>query len=88
MQSQSELGSYVSPHHECPASVHCPPKNKGNIMKFITSTFHGYIDYATALVLIIAPFVLGLTDITKLYFLILGSAVILVVVFTNNDVDA
>lgn len=117
-------------------------------MKFISSTFHGYIDYTTALVLIIAPFlifpagapeiakylsvaagvgliiyslitdysvsarkaisfklhlildfiagavfvaapfVLGLTGITKTYFLIMGLAVIIVVLTTNNDIDA
>ena len=117
-------------------------------MKFISSTFHGYIDYAAAIVLIIAPFlllpadapemakwlsvaagvglviyslitdyslsarkaipfklhlvldfiagavfvaapfVLGFVGIIKIYYLVMGLAVIIVVITTNNDIDA
>jgi len=42
-------------------------------MKFIPATFHGFLDYAVALTLIVGPFVLGFTGIAQ-YLAIAGGA--------------
>ena len=58
-------------------------------MKFIPSTLHGYIDYATALVLIIAPFViLPATGIAKYLSVAAGIGLILYSLITDYSASA
>jgi len=45
---------------------------------------HLVIDFLAGTAFLIAPFVLGFEGITKLYFWVMGAAVILVVLFTNS----
>ena len=52
-------------------------------MRFIKGKLHGYIDYAAAIALIVAPFVLGFGGLAQHYYLVMGAAVILLI---NKDV--
>ena len=56
--------------------------------KAIPFKMHLLLDFVAGIVFVAAPFVLGFVGITKIYYLIMGLAVIVVVLTTNNDIDA
>lgn len=56
--------------------------------KAISFKLHLVLDFIAGAVFVAAPFVLGFAGITKIYYLVMGLAVIIVVLTTNNDVDA
>ena len=56
-----------------------------NILPF---KLHLIIDFLAGATFIAAPFVLGFEGITSIYYIVMGAAVVLVVLVTNNDVDA
>ena len=55
--------------------------------KAIPFKMHLILDFIAGVVFVAAPFVLGFVGIVKLYYLVMGLAVIVVVLTTNNDVD-
>ena len=56
--------------------------------KAIPFKTHLMLDFIAGVVFVAAPFVLGFAGITKIYYLVMGLAVIIVVLTTNNDIDA
>lgn len=55
--------------------------------KAIPFKTHLLLDFLAGVTFVAAPFVLGFSGIEKLYFLVMGIAVILVVLCTINDID-
>lgn len=53
--------------------------------KAIPFKLHLLIDFIAGVSFVAAPFVLGFEGVTKFYFLVMGGAVILVVLLTDND---
>ena len=54
----------------------------------IPFTLHLAIDFIAGVAFIAAPFVLGFTGVTELYYFVMGGAVVLVVLVTNSNVNS
>jgi len=57
-------------------------------MHIIPSKFHGFLDYAVALTLLIAPFILGFTGIAKYLAVAGGAGLFLYSLITDYSVSA
>lgn len=58
-----------------------------SIRNAIPFKVHLMLDFAAGAAFVAMPFLLGFEDVTKVYYLVMGVAVILVVLVTNNTID-
>ncbi len=56
--------------------------------KAISFRLHLTLDFLAGIVFVAAPFVFGFSGLVKNYYLVIGITVILVVLFTKNDIDS
>lgn len=55
--------------------------------KAIPFKIHLTLDFLAGVTFVVMPFILGFSGIVQAYYLVMGTAVIMVVIFTNNDID-
>lgn len=58
-----------------------------SVRKALPFSVHLVIDFVAGVAFVLAPFVLGFEGVTKLYFLVMGAAVIMVVLLTNPSAE-
>ena len=54
-------------------------------MRFIPTLFHGIADYAVGLLVLALPYLLGLSGSTRIFFIIMGVAVLIYSLMTDYE---